>query len=137
MRKRLHILFAAIVVALLMMIADFNGAHAQPPTCSTITFINTTGVQVTVCAWGSAVIPCATIPAGGTVNVTPFGPAIVNGVISISGVMYSWPAAPPFCLNGVRFRTSPPPAQCFDICWDQTTCTATITAVNPPPCANP
>jgi hypothetical protein len=142
MKTSLRVSLSAAIAALFILLAGPADTQAQPPpTCDTVWYRNLTPYTVTIQAWGSAALtpPNTSVPPGGTGYAVAFGPMIVNGIVSATTTHYPWPMIPPFCITGIQLFKSPPPppTRCFDVCWDQSTCTATITDVGLPPCPNP
>ncbi|MDB5033475.1 MAG: hypothetical protein JWQ98_716 [Chlorobi bacterium] len=139
MKAYLRMFLAAVVVALFAMLGNPASTTAQP--CGTITYVNTTGFNVTIGLWTApAILPVGVPPGGRIIQPLP-GPVNVMGVFGASGAAYPWAPnpfpPPPFWLSSVQLATAPPPNMCYNVFWDPATCTVTIVAFGPAPCVNP
>ncbi|MDB5035158.1 MAG: hypothetical protein JWQ98_2399 [Chlorobi bacterium] len=139
MTMRLRILVAALAVALFALFTGGATAHAQG--CGTITYVNTTPFQVTLCLFPSPPVPCVTVPPGATIVVPLIAPVVTSGVTSAGGINYTWQPnpfpPPPLWIPSVQLTTIPGPNLCYNVLWDPLTCTVTIQLAGPPPCLNP
>jgi hypothetical protein len=129
--------FLAVIAGLVVAftVAPFE-AKAQPCNAGFITIINQTFLPVDLCIKQQP--NCINVPANSTIFVpVPIGTQI-PGCYGVANVTYPWSANPfpPPALWIQSLRTNPS-GRCFDILFDQPTCTITIRQAPGPPCINP
>lgn len=131
-------------LCLMLMAASFltgDDATAQPAACPglNVTVFNNTSATVDVCLATTAGPLCTgTIASGGSVNVAIPAGTIVGGIRSLSNINYPWqpnPAPPPaWRMQSVRLGTG---SACFDLFFDDATCTVAVVNVGGGTCARP
>ena len=129
----------AAVVAIIILLGTARG-HAQvvwTPPCGVINVVNTTGCPAQLrLITAPGFLPIINLPAfGAAAFPVPFANMTINGVVSAAGNFY--PAQPPpppgacACLAG-EFHTCcvllNAGGCCFDVCYNQATCTVTLRA---------
>ncbi len=127
---------AAVFAALMLIVAAAADAQVvwNPP-CANITVRNLSPVCPARLVLNTvpAMAPI-NVPAGGVVIIGALPGLVINSVGSLGGIIYPVlpppPGAPCNCLPGdfsVCCVTLPPaPGCCFDVCFNQATCTITL-----------
>jgi len=129
--------FLCMAFAVLALFATTTGARAQGfPVCNAggITIQNTSPLPITLCIKGVA---CFDVPA----NTVQFFPLPVGtqipGIYGVANVSYQWQptgGTPALWLPGLAML---PTGRCFDVYFDEPSCSIRVVFVGIPPCLHP
>jgi hypothetical protein len=126
------------IAGLVIALAAIVEVQAQPfPQCNAggITINNRSRLPVTVCI---KYVGCFDVPAGRSIFVrVPLGQEVpgIAGVANITHVWQTNPVPPPaLWIPSIAMN---PTGNCFDVFYDETSCTMDVVQTSGPPCINP
>jgi hypothetical protein len=136
--KASRTLFSMVVIAFAIALAATTTAHAQGfPLCNgtDITIKNLSNSDVLVCV---KQIDCFYIPAGDGISIPVTPGTEVPGIYGVAEITHEWqanPGAPPaLWIPSIAMN---PSGDCFDVTYDEPTCTILVSFASNPPCLNP
>lgn len=129
-------LFAASIALMFAIVA--TEARAQFPQCNgnEIAIRNFSGLLVDVCIKG---LGCYSVPGATGITVPVVPGTDVPGIYGVANTTHEWQVAPPGSPGALWIPSVQmfPSFRCFDVYYDEPTCTIFVFQTVGPPCLNP